>query len=330
MSIVFSGVRPTGQMHLGNYLGAFKNWVVNQEMAESYYCIVDLHALAEEVDPKVLKERTILTAVTLLSIGLDPEKCTLFVQSKVDSHVKMAWLLSCIGSFGELSRMTQFKDKSQTNMLKKGEVSVKVALFTYPILMAADILAYGADKVPVGDDQKQHLELTRDIAVRFNGSYGDILTVPDALIPPKGSRIMDLLNPTVKMSKSAGSDAGVIYILDEPKVIEKKIKSAVTDSLSSVNYDFVNQPGVSNLLEIFSAITDEDPKIIASQYQNYGSLKKDLAEVLIDRLSDIRQSALELNKNLDEIYKILEIGKAKAYDHSSPIVKSVEDAMGLI
>lgn len=330
MPIVFSGVRPTGNMHLGNYLGAFKNWVLSQDTAESYYCIVDLHALAEEVDPETLRERTLMTAITLLAIGLDPNKCTLFIQGQVTSHAEMAWLLSCVSSYGELSRMTQFKDKAKANESKKGEISVKVGLFTYPILMAADILAYGADQVPVGEDQKQHLELTRDLAIRFNNNYGKVFTVPEAIIPKQGARVMDLLEPTSKMSKSADSNAGIIYVLDPPEVIDKKIKRSVTDTLNSVNYDPNAQPGVSNLLEIFAAVTDEDPKTIADRYEGYGALKKDLSEALNENLAQIRNRADEFSKNLDEVTSILKVGKNKAFNRSDPYVKAAKKAMGLI
>lgn len=317
-------------MHLGNYLGAFKNWVASQEQAESYYCIVDLHALAEETDPKALSQRTIMTAITLLSIGLDPNKCTLFIQGQVTSHAEMAWLLSCVSSYGELSRMTQFKDKSRTHESKKGELSVKVGLFTYPILMAADILAYGADQVPVGEDQKQHLELTRDIAVRFNTTYGKVFTVPEAIIPKQGARVMDLLDPTSKMSKSADSEGGIIYILDPPEVVDKKIKRSVTDSLNSVNYDPIKQPGVANLLEIYAAFTDEEPAKIADRYSGYGPLKKDVSEILNESLGEIRLKAVEFQNSLNDVKDILEKGKNKAFERSDPFVKAARTAMGLI
>ena len=254
MTRVFSGIQPTGNVHLGNVLGALLRWVDDQHTADSLYCVVDLHALTIPQDPVELRESTLRLAQTLLAVGLDPEVCTLFVQSQVHEHAELAWIMQCTASYGELSRMTQFKDKSD----KAGFVSG--GLFTYPALMAADILLYDTDLVPVGDDQRQHVELARDVAERFNSRYGDTFVVPKATFPTAGARVMDLQDPTSKMSKSADSAAGTILLLDEPKVIEKKIKRAVTDMDAEVRYDVAAKPGVSNLLSILGVVTGRTPE----------------------------------------------------------------------
>ncbi len=323
MSTVLSGVRPTGDMHLGNYLGAFKSWVTDQESYDSYYCIVDLHALAEDFEPKELRERIVNTAIVLLSVGLDPEKCTLFIQSSVPEHAQLTWFLSCITGFGELNRMTQFKDKSKNNE------STKVGLFTYPVLMAADILLYQADRVPVGEDQKQHLELTRDLAIRFNSRFGATFKVPEPAIPTVGARIMDLQDPSAKMSKSTKDSSGVIYVLDTPSTVEKKIKRAVTDSESEVYYDPAKKPGVSNLLELLGASTGEDPKQLGEKYTNYGSLKKDCAEAVNSLLAPVKDRANALYDDRGAVKEILRLGAQKAHEKASSTFALATSRMGI-
>ena len=267
---VFSGIQPTGNVHLGNVLGALVRWVDDQHRADSLYCVVDLHALTIPQDPAELRESTLRMAQILLAIGLDPEVCTLFVQSHVHQHAELAWIMECTASYGELSRMTQFKDKSD----RAGFVSG--GLFTYPALMAADILLYDTDLVPVGDDQRQHVELARDVAERFNSRYGPTFTVPQATFPTAGARVMDLQDPTSKMSKST-EGPGTVLLLDDPKVIEKKIKRAVTDAESEVRFDVAAKPGVSNLLSILAAATGRTPEEAAVGYEQYGPLKADTA-----------------------------------------------------
>src|SRR5918998_2099730 len=238
MARVLSGIQPTGDIHLGNYLGAIRQWAADQHAYDSFYCVVDLHALTRPQDPYELRAKTRETVLVLIAAGLDPDVCTLFVQSHVTEHTQLTWLLECVASIGELRRMTQFKDKS-----RGGEESVRVGLFTYPVLQAADILLYDADRVPVGEDQRQHLELCRDLATRFNARYGETFVVPEAAVPAVGARIMDLQNPTAKMSKSVDSPQGTVLVLDDPRDIERKIKRAVTDSGSSVRFDPEHKPG---------------------------------------------------------------------------------------
>ena len=265
MTRVLSGIQPTGDIHLGNYLGALRQWAMDQHEHDSFYCAVDLHAVTVQQDPQELRSKTIETMATLVAVGLAPEVCTLFVQSHVPYHTELSWLLECTVSFGELRRMTQFKDKS-TKQGDAGQEHVSAGLFTYPALMAADILIYDADRVPVGDDQRQHLELTRDIAERFNSRYGETLVLPSAAIPKIAARVMDLQEPTNKMSKSTDSAAGSVGIFEDTSSIAKKFKRAVTDSDNEVLFDFDSKPGVSNLLSILGAATDRDPEILANDY----------------------------------------------------------------
>ena len=269
MSRVLSGIQPSGELHLGNYLGAVRNWVADQYTDEAYYCIVDLHALTLDIDPETLRARTWDAAIDLVASGLDPDSCTLFVQSQVAEHARLTWLLECTATMGELRRMTQFKEKGA------GHESVRAGLFTYPVLMASDILLYDADRVPVGDDQRQHLELTRELAHRFNQRYGDVFVVPEAAIPRVGARVMDLQHPERKMSKSVSSPLGTIQVFDEPAQLERKIKRAVTDTDGEVRYDPEVKPGLSNLLELLAVATDRSPAEVASGYQRYGDLKRD-------------------------------------------------------
>jgi tryptophanyl-tRNA synthetase len=324
MATVFSGVQPSGDFHLGNYLGAFRNWVAAQHDNDAYFCIVDLHALTVEIDPSELRRRTLESAVVLLAVGLDPEVVTLFVQSHVPEHPRLAWLLECTASFGELSRMTQFKEKSS------GSESVRAGLFTYPTLMAADILLYQVDEVPVGDDQRQHLELTRDLAIRFNRRYGETFTVPRATIPAVGARVMDLQHPEAKMSKSVDSPLGTVRILDEPAVIERKIKRAVTDPGTTVVHDREHKPGVSNLLELLSAATGVPLAEVAARYDAYGPLKADVAEAVVAMLSPVRERAKALQSDLGEVERILAAGAARAREVASVTYARAADAVGLL
>jgi tryptophanyl-tRNA synthetase len=317
-------VQPSGDLHLGNYLGAFRNWVADQHDHDALYCIVDLHALTLDHDPAVLADKTLDVARWLLAAGLDPATCTLFVQSHVPEHTELCWLLECTATFGELRRMTQFKDKSG------GQESVRVGLFTYPVLMAADILVYDADRVPVGDDQRQHLELARNLAQRFNSRYGETFVVPDAAIPRVGARVMDLQEPTSKMSKSTGTDAGLVYLADEPGVIERKIKRAVTDSGADVVFDPVNRPGLANLIQLLAAATDRDPADVAGGYTQYGPLKADAAAAVVEMLRPVQERYRELAAEPGELTAILAEGAVRARQVAAATVARAREAMGLL
>jgi tryptophanyl-tRNA synthetase len=324
MTRVFSGIKPTGNVHLGNVLGALVHWVDDQHRADSIYCVVDSHALTVPQDPAELRRTTLVLAQILLATGLDPEVCTLFVQSHVHEHAELAWLMECTASHGELSRMTQFKDKSA----KGGFVSG--GLFTYPALMAADILLYDTDEVPVGDDQRQHVELTRDLAERFNSRYGQTFTIPTATYPPAGARIMDLQDPSSKMSKSEDTAAGTILLLDDPKVIERKVKRAVTDTETEVRYDVAAKPGVSNLLSILGAATGRTPEAAAEGYAQYGPLKADTAAAVIERLAPIQARYAELAADPAETLRLLAVGAAKATEIASATLARARDHIGLL
>ena len=276
MARVFSGIQPTGEVHLGNYLGAVRRWVRAQHEDDAIHCIVDLHALTFPQDPTVLGAKIIEVTQILVAAGLDPEVCTLFVQSQVAEHAELSWVMECTAAFGELRRMTQFKEKSDQADF------VSAALFTYPALQAADILLYDTEKVPVGDDQRQHLELARDLANRFNHRYGKTFVVPEHAIPPVAARVMDLQHPERKMSKSVDSPLGTVLVLEEPDAIRRKFRRAVTDSESDVHYDPAAKPGVANLLSILAAATDGDPKALADDYQQYGPLKQDCADAVVE------------------------------------------------
>ncbi|MDO5750243.1 MAG: tryptophan--tRNA ligase [Rothia sp. (in: high G+C Gram-positive bacteria)] len=328
---VFSGAQPSADsLHLGNYIGAVNNWVAlqNDPGNESLFFIPDLHAVTVPQDPAVLRERTRMTAAQYLAAGIDPEKASLFVQSHVPEHTQLAWALNCITGYGEAARMTQFKDKSQ----KQGADNASVGLFTYPILMAADILLYQADVVPVGEDQRQHLELTRNLAQRFNSRFGQTFVVPEPVILKTTAKIYDLQNPTSKMSKSAESDKGLIKLLDDPKKTAKKIKSAVTDDGSVIAFDREAKPGVSNLLSIYSALTGEEIDTIVARYEGkmYGHLKVDLADLVVEKLDPIRLRALELMDDPAELDRLLAIGASKAREIASVTIENVYDAMGFL
>jgi len=325
---VLSGIQPThDSFHLGNYLGALKQWVEMQENHDAFYCVVDLHALTVETDPKLLKKRTLLSAAQLIAIGLDPTKCTLFIQSHVPAHNQLAWIFECITGFGEASRMTQFKDKSQ----KSGADRINVGLFTYPILQAADILLYQPDFVPVGEDQRQHVELTRDIAQRFNSKYKEIFNIPKPEIIKSLAKINDLQDPTAKMSKSASSMAGVIELLDSAEVTLKKFKSSVTDDGKEVKFDEKGKPGISNLLTIHSALSGKSISDLENEFsgKGYGDFKTAVAEVVIAKLEPIGKRTKELMDDPAELTRVLSNGAQKANEVASTTLKATYSAIGL-
>ena len=324
MSRVLSGLQPSGDLHLGNYLGALRNWVADQDVHDAFYCIVDLHALTLEIDPDDLRSRTAETALDLLAAGLDPDRCTLFVQSHVAEHTRMAWLLECTATMGELNRMTQFKEKSS------GQESVRVGLYTYPVLQAADILLYDAERVPVGDDQRQHLELTREVAIRFNHRYGETLVVPEAAIPVAGARVMDLQHPRNKMSKSVNSPLGTILMLDSPEEIRRKVRKAVTDTDGEVRYDPATKPGLSNLLELLAVATGRTPKEVAGAYDRYGDLKSDVADALIELLRPVRERREALAADPGAVPSLLATGAEKARTVASATYARSAEAIGLL
>jgi tryptophanyl-tRNA synthetase len=328
---VFSGIQPTGEPHLGNLLGAVRWWVEDQRLGDCFYCVVDLHAITEPSDPAELHRATLTMATLLLAAGLDPEACTVFVQSHVPAHTQLAWLLECTAGMGELRRMTQFKEKSA----RDGEEAARVGLFTYPVLMAADILLYDTDRVPVGDDQRQHLELTRDLAQRFNHRYGDTFKVPEAVIPPpgRGDRIMDLQEPVKKMSKSSASRQGTIGLFDTPATVERKVMRAVTDAddgPDAVRYDPSAKPGVSNLLEILGAMQGRRPEEVAGEYTRYGPLKADLAAAIIATLDPIQAAYREWAEDADAVPKVLRAGAERAEAVARVTLRRACDAMGLV
>ncbi|MCX6512408.1 MAG: tryptophan--tRNA ligase [Actinobacteria bacterium] len=324
MPRILSGIQPSGDLHLGNYLGAVKGWVEGQDQHEAFYCVVNLHALTSSGAPEALRRRTIETVCGLLAAGLDPSRCALFIQSEVPEHPRLAWLLECVASMGELRRMTQFKDKGSA------QEKVSVGLFTYPVLMAADILLYNADRVPVGDDQRQHLELARNLAERFNHRFGDSFVVPEAVVAKVGARVMDLQDPTRKMSKSVDSPQGTILVFDEPEVLAKKVKRAVTDAGTDVSFDPAQRPGVSNLLSLLAAATGGDPASLASNYTQFGPLKADVTEALLAMLTPIRERYLELMADPGEVLRVLEPGTRRAQNVAAETYAKAASAAGLI
>ncbi len=326
---VLSGIQPThDSFHLGNYLGAIKQWAQLQEENDAFYCVVDLHALTVETDPKLLQKRTLLSAAQLIAIGLDPNKCTLFIQSHVPAHNQLAWVLECMTGFGEAGRMTQFKDKSQ----KGGADRTNVGLFTYPILQAADILLYQADLVPVGEDQRQHIELTRDLGQRFNNRYSEVFNIPQAQIIKALAKINDLQDPNSKMSKSAASMSGVIELLDSSDVILKKFKSSVTDAGKEIKFDEKSKPGISNLLTIHSAFSGKSITEVENEFadKGYGDFKTAVAEVVNAELAPIREKTATLMQDPAELMRILKIGGEKANHVASETLKKVYGAIGLV
>ena len=324
MTRVFSGIQPSGELHLGNYLGAIRNWVDMQDETDGVYCIVDLHALTLPKEKGEVHDDTLRLSQLLLASGLDPDRCILFVQSHVREHTECAWLMECTVSFGELRRMVQFKDKSDRADF------ISAGLFTYPALQAADILLYDTNEVPVGEDQRQHIEITRDIAERFNHRYGDTFVIPEAVIPEAGARVMDLQHPEDKMSKSLDSPQGSVNMLDEAEVIAKKIKRAVTDTDNEVRYDVAAKPGVSNLLSILAASTGRDPEALADSYDQYGPLKTDTAEAVVELLRPIQARLRELESDPAETSRLLTVGADKAREIASTTLARAKDNIGLL
>jgi tryptophanyl-tRNA synthetase len=326
---VLSGIQSTADsFHLGNYLGAIRQWIDLQAGYETFYFVADLHAITVEQDPEKLRRRTRLAAAQMLALGVDPDRSAVFVQSHVPEHTQLCWVLECLTGFGVASRMTQFKDKSA----KQGGDRVGVALFTYPILQAADILLYQADQVPVGEDQRQHIELTRDLATRFNARYGPTFTVPAAHIVKGAEKIYDLAEPTAKMSKSASSPAGVVDLLDEPKVSAKKIRSAVTDTGREIHYDPATKPGISNLLVIYAALSGRSVEELVGAYagQGYGTLKSDVAQAIADFVTPLRQAVAGYTDDPAELDKLLARGAERAREVAAETVRAVYDRVGFL
>jgi len=326
---VLSGIQPTADsFHIGNYLGALRQWVTLQETHDTFYCVVDLHAITVPQDPAVLRRRTRVAAAQLFAAGLDPDMSTVFVQSHVPEHTELAWVLACITGFGEASRMVQFKDKSA----KGGAEAASVGLFTYPILQAADILIYDADQVPVGEDQRQHLELTRDLAQRFNTRFGQTFVVPGPYILPEVAKIADLQDPTIKMSKSASSPQGIIDVLEDPVSIRRKIMRAVTDTDVEIRADEAAKPGVTNLLRIYSALAGEPLADLEKRYASagYGTFKKDLADVVVDALAPIRERTEKLLADEAGLDRLLAAGAAKAHVIAAATMARVRDRVGFL
>jgi tryptophanyl-tRNA synthetase len=326
---VLSGIQPTADsFHLGNYLGALRQWVALQFDHDAFYCIVDLHAITVEQDPATLRQRTRIAVAQLMAMGLDPTQCTIFVQSQVPEHAQLAWVLGCITGFGEAARMTQFKDKTA----RAGQDRATVGLFTYPVLQAADILLYQAHRVPVGEDQRQHLELTRDLAGRFNSRFGETFVVPEPHILKQTAKVLDLQQPGAKMSKSASSPAGIVDLLDEPRVSAKKIRSAVTDSGREITFDPVGKPGLSNLLTIYSALSGRSVEDIVADYagRGYGDLKRDLAGLVEDLVTPIRERTVELLDDRAEIDSVLADGASRARSVASATLAAVYDRVGFV
>lgn len=324
---ILSGIQATGSLTLGNYLGALNNWVEMQDKYDCYYMIADLHTLTIRNDPETLRENTLKLIALYVAAGLDPDKNTIFIQSHIPAHPALSWVLNCYTYMGELNRMTQFKDKS----LKHAD-NINSGLFTYPVLMAADILAYNADLVPVGDDQKQHLEITRDIAERFNSIYGNTFKIPEVYIGKVGARIMGLQNPTSKMSKSAVDPMDKVLLTDSPDEIRKKFKKAVTDSENCVRYDVTNKPGVSNLMSIYGIIKNKSMEDIEKEFsgQGYGTFKTAVAEAVVERLEPLQKRYNELLENPDKLKAIYEKGDKKAKEKSDKLLKEVYKKIGLV
>ncbi|MGP3984601.1 tryptophan--tRNA ligase [Streptomyces sp. KR80] len=326
---IFSGVKPTGHLTLGNYLGAMRRWVdEDQHRADALFCVVDLHALTVDHDPARVRRLTRQAATLLLAAGLSQDRCTVFVQSHVDEHTRLAYLLECTATDAEMRRMIQYKEKAVRE--RAGSRSVRLSLLTYPALMAADILAYGTDEVPVGDDQAQHVELTRTLARRFNDRYGLVFTVPDATHPPVGARVMNLQDPRSKMGKSHAESSGIVYLLDEPDVMRRKIMRAVTDSGSEVAYDRTAQPGVANLLEILAACSGERPEDLAEGFGSYGALKKQTADAVVELLRPVRDRHAEISADPGYVEEVLRSGAERARALARPTVDAAYRAIGLL
>jgi tryptophanyl-tRNA synthetase len=322
---IFSGIQPTGAKHLGNYIGAIRQYVATQEQGDAFFCIVDLHSITVEYDPADLRESTLSLAALLFAAGLEPERSTVFVQSHVPAHAEGAWLLGSVTSFGELRRMIQFKEKADRQEF------VSAGLFTYPVLQAADILLYQTDSVPIGDDQRQHVELARDVAERFNARFGETLTVPKAVFPEVGARIMDLQEPERKMSTTGGTPQGTVLVLDPPETIRKKFKTAVTDSGREVVRS-PDKPGISNLVEIMAVATGEAPEAIEARYdgEGYGTFKVDVGEAVAELFEPVRRRYEDLRSDETELQRLLAVGAEKARKTSEPVLQSMFDRMGFV
>ena len=322
---IFSGIQPTGDKHLGNLIGGFRQYAATQELGEAFFCIVDLHSITVDYDPADLRERTLDLYAMLLATGLDPERSTVFAQSHVTAHAEANWLLSAVTSFGQLGRMTQFKDKSEQREF------VSAGLFTYPVLMAGDILLYQADLVPIGDDQRQHLELARDVAERFNARFGETFVVPRGQYPEVGARIMDLQEPTKKMSTTGGTEAGTVRVLDEPDVIRKKFKSAVTDSGREIRRGD-DKPGVTNLVDILSVASGKSPGELEVDYEHagYGQLKEDVGEAVVALVAPVRERYLELRADPAELRRLLGQGAEQAREAAAPTLETMYERMGFV
>jgi tryptophanyl-tRNA synthetase len=325
-SVVFSGIQATGAKQLGNYIGAMRQYVSTQDEGEAFFCIVDLHSITVEYDPTDLHDRTLDLAALLYAVGLDPERCTLFLQSHVTAHAEAAWLLSAVTGFGQLGRMTQFKEKGE------GKEFVSAGLFTYPVLMAGDILLYQTDIVPVGDDQRQHVELARDVAQRFNARYGETFTIPRGVFPQVGARIMDLQEPTKKMSTSTGTPQGTVLILDPPDVIRKKFKTAVTDSGREVRYAPDEKPGVSNLIEVLAVATGREIPEVEASYDGsgYGDLKTDVGDAVVELFQPVQERYAALRSDEGELRRLLSVGAEKARATARPTLELMYERMGFV
>jgi tryptophanyl-tRNA synthetase len=323
---VFSGIQPTGAKHIGNYIGAMRQYVATQDEGDAFFCIVDLHSITVEYDPRDLHDRTLDLAALLFAVGLDPARCTLFCQSHVTAHPEAAWLLSAVTGFGQLGRMTQFKERRESSEL------VSAGLFTYPVLMAGDILLYQTDIVPIGDDQRQHLELARDVAERFNSRYGETFKVPRGVYPEIGARIMDLQEPSKKMSTTTGTPQGTVLIVDEPDVVRKKFKTAVTDSGREIRYLPGEKPGVSNLIEILSVASGRTIPEVEAAYdgKGYGDLKTDVGEAVVELFRPVQERYAELRADEPELLRLLRIGADKARESSAPTLRQMYERMGFV
>jgi tryptophanyl-tRNA synthetase len=326
MTRVFSGIQATGAKHIGNYIGGFRQYVETQERGDAFFCVVDLHSITVDFDPQDLHDRTLDLAALLFAVGLDPGRSTIFLQSHVTAHPEAAWLLSAVTGFGQLGRMTQFKEKGE------GREFVSAGLFTYPVLMAGDILLYQTDIVPVGDDQRQHIELTRDVAQRFNARYGETFTIPEGVFPTVGARIMDLQEPTKKMSTTGGTEQGTVLVLDPPDVIRRKFKTAVTDSGREIVYDPDGKPGVSNLVEILAVASETPIPDVEAQYngEGYGKLKDDVAEAVVELFAPVQARYAELRADEGELRRLLAVGAEKAREASAPTLAQMYERMGFV
>lgn len=326
---VFSGIQPSGELTIGNYIGSLRNWVRVQHDYDCIYCVVDLHAVTVRQDPQRLRGRIFDTLAMFVAAGIDPQHCTLFLQSQVPAHAELGWALNCFTQMGELQRMTQYKDKA-----RRYAANLTAGLFNYPVLMAADILLYQTNKVPVGDDQKQHIELCRDVAARFNAIYGEVFTLPEELIGTAGSRVMSLQDPTRKMSKSDDNDANVIRVLEDPRQIVRKLRRAVTDSDDPprITRDWEHKPGVSNLLELMSAATGQDPDELARHFagQGYGTFKNEVAEAVVAMLEPLQRRYAELRGDEGYLREIFAAGRARAAERARPTLEAVYERMGFV